>query len=74
MRLKTVVAWFVLGAGIAAQTPHALALFPDRPIRVITGFAAAGVSDVIVRTVGEQLGRQLGQRLIIDTRPGAVAW
>jgi tripartite-type tricarboxylate transporter receptor subunit TctC len=71
MRLKTVVAWFVLGAGIAAQTPHALALFPDRPIRVITGFAAAGVSDVIVRTVGEQLGRQLGQRLIIDTRPGA---
>ena len=71
MRLKTVAAWFVLGAGIAAQTPYALALFPDRPIRVITGFAAAGVSDVIVRTVGEQLGRQLGQRLIIDTRPGA---
>lgn len=57
-------------AGISSAQESADA-FPTRPIRVITGFAVGGVSDLIVRSVGEQLGKQLGQRTIIDTRPGA---
>ena len=45
--------------------------FPVRPMRVITGYAVGGVSDLIARTVGEQMGKQLGQRVVTDTRPGA---
>jgi tripartite-type tricarboxylate transporter receptor subunit TctC len=45
--------------------------FPARPLRIITGFATGGVSDMIARAVGEQLGKQMGQRFVIDTRPGA---
>ena len=45
--------------------------FPSKPIRFITGFLPGGVSDTIARVTGDKLGEQLGQRVIIDGRPGA---
>lgn len=45
--------------------------FPQRPLRLITGFLPGGVSDTIARVVGEKLGERLGQRVVIDGRPGA---
>ncbi len=45
--------------------------FPDRPLRLITGFLPGGVSDVIARVLGERIGERLSQRVVIDGRPGA---
>ena len=45
--------------------------FPVRPMRIITGYLPGGVSDTIARVMAFQLGEQLGQRIIIDGRPGA---
>lgn len=45
--------------------------FPSRPLRLITGFQPGGVSDTVARVTGEKLGEFLGQRVIIDGRPGA---
>jgi tripartite-type tricarboxylate transporter receptor subunit TctC len=45
--------------------------FPNRPIRLITGFLPGGVSDTIARVTGERMGDILGQRVIVDGRPGA---
>jgi tripartite-type tricarboxylate transporter receptor subunit TctC len=45
--------------------------FPRHPLRLITGFLPGGVSDTIARVVGEKLGDRLGQRVVIDGRPGA---
>lgn len=45
--------------------------YPTRPLRLITGFLPGGVSDTIARVIGEQLGEHLGQRVVIDGRPGA---
>jgi tripartite-type tricarboxylate transporter receptor subunit TctC len=45
--------------------------FPDRPLRLITGFLPGGVSDAIARVLGERMGERLGQRVVIDGRPGA---
>lgn len=45
--------------------------FPTRPMRIITGYLPGGVSDTIARTMALQLGEQMGQRIIIDGRPGA---
>lgn len=45
--------------------------FPTRPMRIITGYLPGGVSDTIARTMAAQLGEQLGQRIVIDGRPGA---
>lgn len=51
-----------------AQTPDR---YPSRPLRLITGFQPGGVSDIVARVTGEKLGELLGQRVIIDGRPGA---
>jgi tripartite-type tricarboxylate transporter receptor subunit TctC len=45
--------------------------YPSGPIRIIIGFGAGGLADLTVRLVGEQLGRRLGQQVVVDNRPGA---
>jgi tripartite-type tricarboxylate transporter receptor subunit TctC len=53
------------GFACAAET------YPSRPLRLITGYLPGGVSDTTARVVGEKLGEQVGQRVVIDGRPGA---
>jgi tripartite-type tricarboxylate transporter receptor subunit TctC len=45
--------------------------YPDRPIRLIAPFPAGGLVDVLARALGEELGRSLGQPIIIENKPGA---
>ena len=45
--------------------------FPNRPIKLVVGFAPAGAADFVARTLGEPLSRGLGQPIVIDNRPGA---
>jgi tripartite-type tricarboxylate transporter receptor subunit TctC len=54
----------------SAQT-RSIDNYPTRPLRLITGFLPGGVSDTVARVTGEKLGELLGQRVIIDGRPGA---
>ncbi len=56
---------------LAAAHAQDVKNFPDRPLRIITGYLPGGVSDTIARTMAEKLGERLGQRIIIDGRPGA---
>jgi len=45
--------------------------FPKRPLTMIVPFAAGGTSDVIARTVAEQMGIALGQTIVIENVAGA---
>jgi tripartite-type tricarboxylate transporter receptor subunit TctC len=45
--------------------------YPSRSMRLITGFQPGGVSDTVARVTGEKVGEILGQRVIVDGRPGA---
>lgn len=59
-------------AGCAAAAPSAHAQnYPNRPIRFVIPFAAAGANDIIGRMVGTKLGEVLGVQLIMDNRGGA---
>jgi tripartite-type tricarboxylate transporter receptor subunit TctC len=64
-----------LAAGAVAAPAvvrHALAdAYPSRPVRLLSGFAAAGGNDIIARLMGQWLTERLGQTFVIENRPGA---
>ena len=45
--------------------------YPGKPVRWIVPFPPGGAMDVIARTLGEPMSRQLGQTFVIENRPGA---
>ncbi len=45
--------------------------YPSKPIKWVVPFPPAGAMDTIARTLGEQMGRKLGQTFVIENRPGA---
>jgi tripartite-type tricarboxylate transporter receptor subunit TctC len=47
--------------------------YPNRPIRLISPFAAGGGSDVLARVVATKLGDRLGVPVVVENRPGAGA-
>lgn len=66
---------FAALVAIAAQSAgaqgDAAANFPNRPIRLIVGFAAGGGNDLFARLVGQKLSDNIGQPVIIENKPGA---
>ena len=60
-------------ATAAAWTPHAAAQgYPNKPIRVIVGYAPGGSADAGIRPLAKVLEVVLGQPLIVDYKPGAA--
>lgn len=68
---RTAVRATVAMALVVVTAFPASAQYPDRPIRVVVPFAAAGVTDVVARVVFDHVSRAINQTIIIDNRPGA---
>jgi tripartite-type tricarboxylate transporter receptor subunit TctC len=47
-------------------------IYPTRPVRIIVGFPAGGVTDITARVTGQWLSERLGQQFVIENRPGAA--
>jgi len=62
-----------LALGALAMPAQAQTDYPNKPIRIIVGFAAGGGNDIFARLVGAKLAELIGQNVIIENRPGAGA-
>ena len=65
-RILTFLAATLLAAGVAAQSA-----WPAKPIRMIVPFTAGSGTDIIARTVGDVMSKNLGQPVLIENKPGA---
>lgn len=45
--------------------------YPDRPIKILQGFAPGGNADNIARTVGLEMSKGLGQSILVESKAGA---
>ena len=63
-----------IAVAMAAATyaaPAAAEDWPSKPIRIMVGFGAGGGTDVATRIIAEPLGEVLGQRIVVENKPGA---
>lgn len=45
--------------------------YPNKPIKIVMGYAAGGGADIVARLLAEQIGPRLGQSVIVENRTGA---
>ena len=55
-----------------SSTAALAADYPDRPIRMLVGFAPGGGTDATARAIAPKMTELLGQQVIVDNRPGAT--
>src|SRR4051812_45346154 len=70
-RTKSLSALMVSLACAVLASSHALAGYPDRVIKIVVPFAPGGGTDVVARTLAQEMARDLGASIIIENKPGA---
>jgi tripartite-type tricarboxylate transporter receptor subunit TctC len=58
-------------AALLVLTAAAQAAYPEQPVRLVVGFPPGGGGDLYGRVIAQSLGKQLGQTVIVDNKPGA---
>lgn len=71
MRRRVVAVALGLIASVVSSTPAMAQAYPNKPVRIIVPYQAGQGTDVITRYLAEKLATALGERFIVDNKPGA---
>ena len=71
MRIRSIYLGVVLlgatvGGAVQAQLPY-----PSKPIRIVVAYAAGQGTDIATRYLADQMGKDLGQPIVVENKPGA---
>lgn len=61
----------LLGAAAATALARPALAFPDRTLRIISGYAPGGLNDIVSRAMAQALSPVLGQSVVVENRAGA---
>ena len=61
---------FAAAFAVALSTAVSAQDYPNKPVRVIASSSAGGISDIFMRTLGDEMHKRWGQPLVIENRPG----
>jgi len=65
-------AWLTLTASFLLAIPPVQAQdYPNRPVRLVVPYSAGGVTDATARAIAGEMGKELGQQVIVENRAGA---
>lgn len=70
MKRRHVLAAALVAA--AATFAHAQGAYPTKPIRLVVPFATGGTSEIVARSVAQQLSTQLGQAVVVENKAGGA--
>ena len=68
---RKIISILCLSLGIFGSTNLAAQAWPDKPIKIIVPFAAGGSADILGRILAQDLGKNLGQNVLVENRGGA---
>jgi tripartite-type tricarboxylate transporter receptor subunit TctC len=73
MKHTTAMLRLLVSACLALAVPlaQAQAPYPSKPIQLIVGYAPGGGTDLLARIVAAELGKGLGQTVVVENKPGA---
>lgn len=69
LSLRGLASGLCLSLAVLAGAAHAE--YPERTVRIVVPFAPAGGTDLIARTLGQGMSKELGQTVIVENKPGA---
>ena len=71
--MRSLIAGFCAFAAVVFAAPPAPAqTYPAQPIKIIVTFPAGGAADMLARAIGQKLGENLKQGVVIENRPGGA--
>lgn len=61
----------VASLAVSVQASAQASAWPNKPIRLVTAFGAGSASDIVARTIADELQQRFGQAVVVDNKPGA---
>ena len=69
--MRKILVFAALSAVAFAGPARSQSDYPSRPIKMVVGFAAGGISDVLGRAIAAKMTTTIGQPVVVENKPGA---